>query len=328
MRTTRTSFSIAPRWLVAAFLGCLITTTYAQTAPTFSLVQIQTNKEMRLKLVGTKGATYRIDAAPELTAWEPLISLSNTAGTIEHLDSAAPYWNSRFYRASQLTDTTLPTGDYLATDNGDAIVHPVNHATMVICWAGLSICVDPADGYISRLQGLPHPDLILVTHEHSDHYSTATINAIKKTNTILIVSKSVFAALPLNLKTNATQMTNGATADILGLTVKAIPAYNLTSSNHPKGNGNGYLLTVGGKNFYISGDTDDSPEMRALTGIDVAFLCMDGVYTMNMTKAASAARQFRPKVIFPYHYNTQNPATFKQLVGTDLGLEVRLRKWE
>ena len=315
------------RKLLAAALLCggWTRSTDAQSEPSFSLYQIQTNQEMRLKVDGPKGLNYRLDATADLRVWTPLIALTNTTGSVEHTDTAAPFENARFYRAAQLAGTNVLTGDYLATTNGDAVIHPVFHATFVMTWAGIALCVDPADGLISQLKGLPLADIVLVTHEHTDHYSVATINAIKKTNATLVVSKSVFSALPATLKTNALLMTNGATTELLGMTIKAIPAYN---ANHPKGNGNGYILGLGGKTLYISGDTGDTPEMRALTGIDVAFVCMDGVYNMSMPVAASAVREFRPKVVFPYHYNTLNPATFKQLVGTDLGIEVRLRKWQ
>lgn len=310
---------------VALLFGGWTPGTNAQSEPSFSLFQIQTNKEMRLKVDGPKGLNYRLDATADLRAWTPLIALTNTTGSVEHTDTAAPFENARFYRAAQLTGTNVLTGDYLATTNGDAVIHPVFHATFVMTWSGITICVDPADGLVSQLKGLPLADLVLVTHDHSDHYSVATLNAVKKANTTLVVSKSVFAALPATLKTNALLMTNGATAEVLGMTIRAIPAYN---ANHPKGNGNGYLLDLGGKTLYISGDTDDIAEMRALTGIEVAFVCMDGAYNMTMPKAANIVRAFRPKVVFPYHYNTLNPATFKQLVGTDLAIEVRLRKWQ
>ena len=109
-----------------------------------------------------------------------------------------------------------------------------------------------------------------------------------------------------------------------------MPAYNLTSSFHPKGVGNGYVLTVGGKRIYVSGDTEDTPELRGLTNIDVAFVCMNLPYTMSVDKAVSAVREFQPKTVYVYHYQGYSNADvtrFKQSVGTDRGIEVRLRKW-
>jgi len=103
-----------------------------------------------------------------------------------------------------------------------------------------------------------------------------------------------------------------------------VPAYN---SNHPKGRGNGYVLTIGGKRIYMSGDTGDIPETRALQDIDVSFVCMNLPFTMSVDQASDVVRAFRPKVVYPYHYSQSNVNSFKQKVGTDLGVEVRLRKW-
>jgi L-ascorbate metabolism protein UlaG (beta-lactamase superfamily) len=134
------------------------------------------------------------------------------------------------------------------------------------------------------------------------------------------------------LKGLTTVLANGANADAIGLNVAAVPAYNLTNSNHPQGVGNGYVLTMGGRRIFISGDTEDVPEIRSLAKIDVAFLCMNIPFTMNITKAASTVRQMKPKVIYPYHFRNQDGTyadltSFRQQVGTDLGIEVRVRTW-
>jgi L-ascorbate metabolism protein UlaG (beta-lactamase superfamily) len=125
---------------------------------------------------------------------------------------------------------------------------------------------------------------------------------------------------------------NGASTNLLDLTIEAMPAYNLTASLHAKGAGNGYVVALGGKRIYLSGDTEDIPEMRALRDIDVAFVSMNLPYTMSVPKAVSAVREFRPKVVYPYHYRNADRSLadlegFKQQVGTDLGIEVRLRPW-
>ena len=324
MNRTLSRFPLARFWVAVCALVWAAGRLAAQTPPAFTLVQVQTNHEVRLQVEGAKTANYRLDAAADPSLWTPLITLTNGTGTVEYTDSAAPFLAARYYRVA-VADTNALTGDHLATDSGVATIHPIAHATMLIAWNGIILCVDPASGYTARFRGLPLADIVLVTHDHSDHYAADTISAVMKTNGTLVVSKSVNPLLPTKLKPNALVMTNWATVDVLGVNIRAIPAYN---KNHPVGNGNGYILNLGGKNLYISGDTDDIPEMRALTDIDAAFLCMDGNYNMTMAKAASAAREFRPRIVFPYHYNTQNPATFKQLVGADLGIEVRLRKWE
>jgi L-ascorbate metabolism protein UlaG (beta-lactamase superfamily) len=115
----------------------------------------------------------------------------------------------------------------------------------------------------------------------------------------------------------------------MGMTIEAVPAYN---DNHPRGNGNGYVVTIGGKRIYISGDTGNTPEMRALPNIDVAFLCVNLPFTMSVTDAAGALRAFRPRVVYPYHYRNSG-GTFsdlealRQMIGTDLGIELRARRW-
>jgi L-ascorbate metabolism protein UlaG (beta-lactamase superfamily) len=131
------------------------------------------------------------------------------------------------------------------------------------------------------------------------------------------------------LKGLTTIMTNGASTSAMGVTIDAIPAYN---ANHPLGTGNGYILTIGDKRIYMSGDTGNIAEMRALTNIDVAFVCMNVPFTMSVDQAVIAVRAFQPKVIYPYHFRNQdgtfaNLDTFKQMVGHDLGIEVRARTW-
>jgi L-ascorbate metabolism protein UlaG (beta-lactamase superfamily) len=213
------------------------------------------------------------------------------------------------------------------TAEGDVIIHPINHATFVMEWGSRMIYVDPVGGS-SRFTGLPRADLILVTHDHSDHYDNTTLTAVKQTNTVIVAPAAVVQKLTTALKPLAVTLTNGAGLDTLDCRVDAVPAYNLTVSNHPKGVGNGYVLTLGGKRIYISGDTEDTPELRALEAIDIAFVCMNLPYTMSVTKAASAVRQFRPRVVYPYHYSGGSDVNqFKRLVGMDLGIEVRLRKW-
>ena len=179
-------------------------------------------------------------------------------------------------------------------------------------------------------QGFPRADLILVTHDHGDHYSSSTIAAIKGSNATILAPRAVYQALPAALKPLTQVLTNGASTNLLDLTVEAIPAYNLTSTFHPKGVGNGYVITIGGKRIYVSGDTEDIPELRALENIDLAFVCMNLPYTMSVQKAASAVRAFQPKAVYVYHYRgytTNDVNQFKATVGADLGVEVRLRKW-
>lgn len=299
----------------------------AQDAGVFSGVERQANQEILLKLDTQSGQNYRIDASRNLVDWISLVTLRG-AGTVQHVDSAAPYLNWRFYRARAVTDSNAFVGDHIPTAEGDVIVRPINHASFVMSWNGKMIYNDPVGG-TSPYAGIPRADLILVSHSHGDHYDNNTLNAVRGTNVVIIAPQNVFNSMTAALRGVTTVLTNGARANVLGLTVEAVPAYN---ANHPRGQGNGYVLTIGGKRFYMSGDTGDIAEMRALKDIDVAFVCMNVPFTMNLTQAVSAVREFRPKVIYPYHFRNSDSTftdlnAFKRQVGTDGGVEVRIRKW-
>src|SRR6185436_1926633 len=148
--------------------------------------------------------------------------------------------------------------------------------------------------------------------------------------TKIVVPKAVADQLPAELKSKAIVIANGEKKEVQGVAIEAVPMYNLTEDRlkfHTKGRGNGYVVTVGGKRVYISGDTEDIPEMRALKNIDVAFICMNLPYTMTEEQAASAVREFKPKIVYPYHYRGSDAGKFEKLVGSDSGIEVRLRDW-
>ena len=213
-------------------------------------------------------------------------------------------------------------------------ITPLHHATMELEWNALTIYVDPAEGS-ERFKGFPAPDLILITDIHSDHLDTATLHGLDRSKARIIAPQAVADLLPEDLKKIATVMANGAHADVSGIGIDAIPMYNMPDPNdprHPKGRGNGYVLTLGNERFYISGDTEDIPEMRALKNIDVAFVCMNLPYTMTVDQAASGVLAFKPKVVYPYHYRgtegLSDVARFKQLVNTgDPAIEVRQVDW-
>ncbi len=235
------------------------------------------------------------------------------------------------------TDAQL-SGDQFPTDKGALVVHPINHATFVMQWNGKTVYVDPVGG-AKAFANLPKPDLVLVTHIHGDHFAPATIEAVLPAGAkpLFIAPKSVADKLPQSLQSKLTVkvLANGEKTDAAGIAIEAVPAYNNSAGKenfHPKGRDNGYVLTMGGKRVYIAGDTEDIPEMLALKGIDVAFLPMNLPYTMDVAKAAGAIRQFKPKVVYPYHYRSGNGTKanmdeLKRLVGADSGVEVRVRDW-
>jgi len=307
---------------------------HAQQAPLFTGIQPLTNKEARLILSASTGRSYRIEATTNVTDWAGLFTFpTNVTTSLQHTDSAAPYLPVRYYRAAQLTGSNIVSGDHLPTTNGDVILHPLFHASFVMQWNGKVIYNDPDDdpAYLPTYQGLPRADLVLVSHDHGDHMSSSQIDAVRGPNALIIAPPYVYNNnLSAAQRLSAIALTNGASTNVLNLTVEAVPAYN--TPNHTPGRGNGYILTLGGKRIYISGDTGNTTNMQALANIDVAFICMNQSFTMNASAATNAVRAFRPKIVYPYHYRENggamtNAPLFKQWLGTDLGIEVRLRKW-
>lgn len=207
--------------------------------------------------------------------------------------------------------------DAYASATGEIVVHPLSHASFVMTAPGVTIYNDPV-GDPSLYAGQPAPDLILITHHHPDHFKPETLAALIADKTALVVNPTVMEALPADLKARATEIGNGGTLESMGVAIQAIPAYNTTGDRlkyHPQGRDNGYVLGLDGQRVYIAGDTEDIPEMRALTGVDIAFVPMNLPYTMTPEQAASAVAAFAPKVVYPYHYKGTDPMEFARLVG-------------
>lgn len=314
----------------SVLVGAVLFTAEAFAQPRFTEIRPLTNKEVRLQLSAPPGSGYRVDAATNPAAWSSLMTLTSSASSLVLTDSAAPYLPARFYRAEQLSLSNLFAGDHISTTNGDVVIQPINHASFVMRWRGIWIYNDPV-GAATRYTGLPRADIILVSHHHGDHLSTTTIDAVRGSNAVIVCPLMVFNGLTSAQRAISIVLTNGATSSIHGAEIEAVPAYNISNSNHPRGVGNGYVVTLGGRRIYIAGDTEDVPEMRTLPDIDVAFIPMNRPFTMYDTNAAAVVRAFRPKVVYPYHYSPSTPTAnlnlFKNQVGTDLGIEVRLRKW-
>jgi L-ascorbate metabolism protein UlaG (beta-lactamase superfamily) len=320
---------------LAIIAGCLVASVVfigmaADVELRFSRISPLTNREIALTLTGSNGPNYRIETSSNLSNWNALVTLAGASSSASHTDTAAPYFAERSYRALQLPGVTNLTGDHLVTTNGDVIIHPVNHASFVMSWQGKMIFNDPV-GATTLYSTFPKADLILVSHSHSDHFLATTLDGVRSQTAVIIAPTAVYNSMSTSLRAVTTVLTNGASTNVLGIRIEAIPAYNISNSNHPLGVGNGYVLTIGGKRIYIAGDTEDVPAMRALRNIDVAFVPVNRPYTMDVASAANAVRTFRPTVVYPYHYSPSTPATdvnlFKQGVGQDLGIEVRLRKW-
>jgi len=223
-------------------------------------------------------------------------------------------------------------GDTIPAPEGGAVtVVPIEHATLALLWNEKTIYVDPVGG-ATPFRELPPPDIILVTDVHGDHMDGATIRAVAVEGTSLVVPAAVSQSLAGNIgKATEVILANGETKDVEGIPILGVPMYNLTPDRlryHAKGRGNGYVIDLGGARVYVSGDTEDIPEMRALTGISAAFLCMNLPFTMTPAQAASAVLEFRPEIVYPYHYSGQRPEDFQTLVEAgSKEIEVRIRDW-
>lgn len=223
--------------------------------------------------------------------------------------------------------------DTIQTKMGPLTIQPVQHASLVLTVNGVTIYADPSG--VDNYNGMAAPGIILITDIHGDHFDAKTVEAIKTATTILVVPQVVADKLSAADKEKVVILNNGDERKQSGISIKAIPMYNLPESptaRHTKGRGNGYVLTIGGKHIYISGDTQGIPEMRSLKDIDVAFVCMNLPYTMDVKEAADAVLSFQPKIVYPYHYRGQgglsDVASFKSLVDAgNKKIEVRLRNW-
>lgn len=228
----------------------------------------------------------------------------------------------------------LAQTDQIPAKKGSITVTPIFHGTVVFQWNGKTVYVDPYGG-AERFDDLPDADLVLITHKHGDHLNKSTLEKLDLGKTELIAPQSVVEDLGDIQFKKVWTLNNGEVKKRKSVTVEAVPMYNLPEDDnprHPKGWGNGYVITMGGKRIYISGDTEDIPEMRQLKDIDVAFVCMNLPYTMNIDQAASAVIEFKPKVMYPFHFRGSggfsDVEAFKKMVneGTD-AVEVRLRDW-
>ena len=204
-------------------------------------------------------------------------------------------------------------------------ITPISHATFVLQAGPTTVYVDPV-GAAERFAPFPAPDLILITHIHKDHLAPELVAALKQAETKILGPPTVIDQLGYG-----TPLSNGENVTVAGLAIEVIPAYNTTAERltfHPKGRDNGYVLSRDGRRLYISGDTEDIPEMRALKEIDIAIVCMNLPFTMTVEQAAAAVNAFQPKKVIPYHYRGKEGMSdldaFAKLVK---GPEVERLEW-
>ncbi|MHC4424479.1 MAG: MBL fold metallo-hydrolase [Planctomycetota bacterium] len=216
--------------------------------------------------------------------------------------------------------------DIIETNAGDLKITFVGHGTLMFVFKGKTIHVDPV-GRAADYTEMPKADLILVTHDHGDHLDTRAIKTLQKAGTELVLTRACAERV-----SGGIIMRNGDVKTVQALRIEAVPAYNIiherSSGNpfHPKGQGNGYVITFGDKIVYVAGDTENIPEMKRLKKIDIAFLPMNLPYTMTPEMVADTAKVFRPKILYPYHYGQTDPNILADLLKDSEKIEVRIRK--
>ena len=220
--------------------------------------------------------------------------------------------------------------DEFTTKSGKKVtITCIKHGSLEINYNGTEIQVDPVGSFVAPATDyaqFPKANIILVTHEHKDHYDLEAITTLRNKATSIFVNNAVF-----NMFKNGIVMRNGDSIQYApDIKIEAVPAYNYTEGRtqfHPKGRDNGYVLTLDGLRIYIAGDTEDIPEMANLKNIDIAFLPCNQPYTMTVDQLVKAAKTIKPKIVFPYHYsNTPVQQAIMKLAGT--GIEVRIRDYQ
>ncbi|MGA2489411.1 MAG: MBL fold metallo-hydrolase [Anaerolineales bacterium] len=216
--------------------------------------------------------------------------------------------------------------DLFPTSAGDLSITFLGHASLLIAFNGKNIHIDPF-GQVADYSNLPKADMIICTHEHFDHLDPQALATIRTPTTILVLNPAGVRQVGAGIA-----MRNGDTRTVGGLRIEAVPAYNLVHKRedgqpfHPKGVGNGYIMTFGDTRVYIAGDTENIPEMKDVRNIDIAFLPMNLPFTMTPEMVAEAAKVIKPRILYSYHYGNTNVSKLVDLLKTETGIEVRIRK--
>ena len=216
--------------------------------------------------------------------------------------------------------------DSFKTPAGDLKITFIGHGTLMFNFGGKVIHVDPYSD-VADYNSLPKAHLILLTHEHRDHLDLKALNAVRTEKTVVVLTEACTKQVQ-----GGVVMMNGDVKTVEGLKIEAVPAYNLVHKRdtgqpfHPKGSGNGYIITFGDKRVYVAGDTENTPEMKSLKNIDIAFLPMNPPYTMTPEMVVDAAKAFKPKILYPYHLRETDTSKVVSLLKGTPEIEVRIRK--
>jgi len=216
--------------------------------------------------------------------------------------------------------------DIIKTSAGDLKITFIGHGSLMFTFGGKVIHVDPVSKEADYTK-LPKADLILLTHQHGDHLDAKALDILRTGKTDLVMTE-----LCAKQVKGGMVMRNGEVKNVGGLKIEAVPAYNLVHMRsagtpfHPQGEGNGYVITFGDKRVYVSGDTENIPEVKKLEKIDVAFLPMNLPYTMTPEMVADAAKAFKPRILYPYHFGETDTSKLLGLLKDNKEIEVRIRK--
>lgn len=216
--------------------------------------------------------------------------------------------------------------DGIQTAAGELKITFLGHATLMMTFEELRFHIDPFSR-VADYTNLPKADVILITHEHHDHLDLEALAGVRTSETTLILTETCAKQVEGGIV-----MQNGDVQTLHGVTIEAVPAYNLVHKRendqpfHPRGVGNGYLMTFGDKRVYVAGDTENNPEMKRLQDIDCAFLPMNLPYTMTPEMVADAATAIQPKILYPYHFGDTDTSRIIDLLKNQEAIEVRIRK--
>ena len=218
--------------------------------------------------------------------------------------------------------------DVVRTSAGELKITFVGHGTLLFTFGSTVIHVDPVSSEADYGK-MPKADIVLVTHEHGDHLDPAAIAAVRKEGTTVLLTAKCAAAV-----SGGVVMKNGDARTVGGLKIEAVPAYNVAHRRpsgepfHPRGEGNGYVITFGDTRVYVAGDTENIPEMKVLKDIAVAFLPMNLPYTMTPAMVADAAKAFGPRILYPYHFGKTDTSELTSLLAAEKAIDVRVRRME
>lgn len=214
------------------------------------------------------------------------------------------------------------------TATGEVEATFIGHASLIFTFNGKVIHIDPYSKLADYSQ-LPDGDVVFITHSHQDHLDKKALEFIVTTNTALYLDEKSSKILG-----NGTVVKNNSEFVWNGIKIEVIPAYNMVHKRdngefyHPKGEGNGYIFNIDGIRILVAGDTENIPEIKGLKNIDYAFLPMNTPFTMTPEMTADAAKAFKPKVLFPYHYGKTDISKFMDLMKDEKEVEVRIKKME